>query len=247
VTHDEVRELLAAYALDALRPEEAGQVEAHLVTCPTCAHELAMLREATADLATGVAQATPPAALRAQILDAAASRPRAAPLPRLWGLGLAAAAALIVVLAGLSVSLNRQVGALRRDNQALSEQVAGVTERVTAQERVLALLANPASRTTPLAGSVPANVRFVYHHETRQGALVVSDLGDPGPDRVYQLWLVAGQEPESAGVFRPVPGRPVIVPVAADFSRFQVVAISVERGPSGALRPSAAPILAGTL
>jgi len=247
VTHDELRELLAPYALDALRPQETRDLEAHLATCEACQRELALLREVAGGLAAGVTVATPPAALRARILDAVAPRPRVVSLPRLWGVGLAAAAALVVVLVGLNVSLNRQIAALSRDNQTLNQQLTAINERLGAQERVLALLANPASRTTPLAGSVPANVRFVFHHDTRQGALVVSDLPDPGADRVYQLWLVAGQDLVSAGIFRPVQGRSVIVPVTADFSRFQVVAISVERGPTGAPRPSGAPILAGTL
>ena len=247
MTHEELRELLAPYALDALRPQEARDLETHLAACETCRRELAMLREVAGDLAAGVATATPPAALRARILDAVTPRPRVVSLPRLWGVGLAAAAALVVVLVGLSISLNRQVTALSRDNRSLNEQLTAINERLGAQERVLALLANPASRTTPLAGSVPANVRFVYHHETQQGALIVSDLRDPGVDLVYQLWLVSGQEPLSAGVFRPIQGRSIIVPVSADFRRFQVVAISVERGPTGAPRPSAAPILAGSL
>lgn len=252
MTHIELRSLIPAYALDALSSEEAREVEAHLPTCDECRRELILMREVAGELATGVPKSTPPESLRTKILlavrpdESIVSIPRvSAPrlpipdgvrfpsiprVPRTWVMGVAA---LAVVLAGVTLSLNQRLAALN--------------DRLAAQERVLALLANTESRTTALAGSVPANVRFVYHHGTQQGALVVTDLQDPGAEQVYQLWLIAGQEPESAGVFRPVAGRPIIIPVKADFSRYQAVAISVERGPQGSQRPTSAPILLGSL
>ena len=229
MTHDELRELIPAYALDALTPGEVREVEAHLPTCEECRHDLRLMREVAGDLAAGVRMVQPPRALRARIFAIAFPR-RARP----WTLGIAAlAAALAVMLAGVSLSLNQRLTAL--------------SERLAAQEQVLALLASPSAKTAALSGSVQAHVRFVYDPARRQGALVVSDLRDPGAEFVYQLWLVAGQEPQSAGVFRPVPGRPIIVPVAADFSRYQVVAISVERGPQGAPRPTSTPVLAASI
>ncbi len=248
--HDELRALLAVYALDALDPEDERAVVAHLATCPDCQQELAALREVAASLATGVPMVQPPASLKAHIMEAiephGQAEPetrsqwprRVVPLPergsRNWTLAAAAlAAVLAVVMVGVNVSLNRQLSTLN--------------DRLGTQEQVLALLASPSAKTTALVGSVQANVRFVYDPVRKQGALVVSDLRDPGSEFVYQLWLVAGETPESAGVFRPVPGRPIIVPVQADFARYQAVAISLERGPSGAPKPSAAPILLATL
>jgi len=233
VTHDELRESLAAYALHALAPVDAREVEAHLETCEECQRDLAVLRQIAGDLASGVAMANPPAALRARVLTAiqpAGARPA---FPRAWALGFAVAAAAAVILAGINVSLSRRLDTL--------------STRLATQEQVLALLASPTTKTATLTGSVQAKVRFVYDPDRKQGALVVSDLGDPGAEFVYQLWLIAGGEPQSAGVFRPVPGRPIIVPVAADFGRYQAVAISVERGPSGAPRPTTKPILVGTI
>ena len=103
------------------------------------------------------------------------------------------------------------------------------------------------ARTAALRGQVQASVRFVYDPLRGQGALIVTGLGDPGADFVYQLWLITGQTPESAGVFRPVAGRTIVVPVKADFVRYQAIAISIELGPTGAPAPSAAPILLATL
>ena len=36
LTHSEIEELLGAYALDALEPEEKAQVEGHLRECIRC-------------------------------------------------------------------------------------------------------------------------------------------------------------------------------------------------------------------
>jgi anti-sigma-K factor RskA len=249
VTHEELRDLLAACALDALPPDDTRAVETHLATCAECRAELAALRETAAGLATGVEAVEPPAALKSRIMrsieagttTAEPGRVPSLPPRRPWPLVAAAlAAALAVVMAGVNVSLTRRLA-------TLGERLTTLNERLTAQEQVLALLASPSAKVASLAGSVQASVRFVYDPARRQGALVASDLRDPGAEFVYQVWLVAGQTPESAGVFKPVAGRPIIVPVQADFSRYQAVAISIERGPGGAAQPSAAPILLATL
>lgn len=231
--HDELRESIAAYALNALSPEDAREVEAHLETCDECRRDLKALREVAAGLATGVAPANLPAGLRARVLSAVQPQRTAPAVPRLWAAGFAVAAVIAAMLGGISISLNQRLAALN--------------ERLAAQEQVLALLASPTTKSATLSGSVQAKVRFVYDPDRKQGALVVSDLGDPGAEFVYQLWLVAGTEPQSVGVFRPAPGQPIIVPVAADFGRYQLVAISIERGPGGAPKPTTKPILAGTI
>lgn len=130
---------------------------------------------------------------------------------------------------------------------SVNQQMRALEERLAVQERAVVLLTAPSARTVELTGNVQASVRFVFDPARQEGALIVIDLRDPGRELVYQLWLVAGAQPESAGVFRPQPDRPVILPVSADFRRYQAVAISVERGPLGASQPSATPILAGRL
>jgi anti-sigma factor RsiW len=233
MTHDEIRESLPGYALSALAPEELRDVEAHLAACEECRRELVVFEEAASSLAAGFAPEEPPAALRGRVLDAVRPRGRTVRLGRGWTAALAAAAAVILVLAGLAVSLEQRLTAL--------------TTRTASEAQALALLADPASRVVTLSGSAAGSVRFVFDPTSGRGALVATGLRDPGPDLVYQLWLVAGATPRSAGVFRPASGTPVIVAVGADFPRYQAVAISVEHGPNGAPRPSAAPVLVGRL
>ena len=234
MTHEELAELLPAQALDALSPEESRAVETHLQTCEICRRDLASLHQTTAQMAVATSPATPPAQLRRRIMSAIRPQAPVLSLPRRWAIGLAAAAAAVVVIATLSVA-------------SFSRQVALLQQRIAAQERVLGILASPSAKTSVLAGSIEAGVRFVYDPARQQGALIVTDLRDPGRQSVYQLWLVAGAAPESAGVFRPATGRPVVIPVRADFTKYQAVAISVERAPFGAVQPTTTPILVGKI
>jgi len=236
MTHEELRELLPAYALHALTADEARVLEAHLADCEVCQRDLAALREVTATLAQSIPAVEPPAELRARLLSSVRQlRPSRLSIPRSWVIGgAAAAAAIIIALAGVSLSLNHRL-------TELGAQLA-------AQERILVLLANPSARSVALTGPGPTGVRLIYTPERHEGILVAETLDDPGPDFVYQLWLIAGQEPESAGVFRPAADRrPLIVPITADFTRYGVIAITRERGPVGARRPTSSPILAGKL
>jgi anti-sigma-K factor RskA len=233
MTHNEVRESIPGYALHALALEEAQDVEAHLATCEECRRELAFFREVTASLAAGVATQEPPAGLRSLVLDAVRPPRRTGRAHPGWAIALAATAAIVVVLAGIVL--------------LLEQRLTSLSTRVESEARALVLLASPTARVATLSGSGAGSVRFVFDPTSGRGALIAAGLRDPGPDLVYQLWLVAGTTPQSAGVFRPVPGAPVIVAVGADFPRYQAVAISVERGPRGAARPSAAPILVGRL
>jgi anti-sigma-K factor RskA len=104
-------DLTAAYALDALEPDEAEAYERHLSQCEECRAQLAELNEGATALAFNVVAPAPPARLLKSILDAAAAeRSNVVPLRRRnWvarGLTVAAAVAACVVV-GLVVSLNR--------------------------------------------------------------------------------------------------------------------------------------------
>ena len=59
LTHHEIEELLGAYALDAVAPEEAEAVELHLRDCPRCRAEVAEHRETAAVLAYAGSPAPP--------------------------------------------------------------------------------------------------------------------------------------------------------------------------------------------
>ncbi|MEA2375383.1 MAG: hypothetical protein QOD53_1846, partial [Thermoleophilaceae bacterium] len=113
--HD-CRELLGGYVLDALEPDEAQAVRAHLAACPDCSREHAGLAQLPALLeAAGPAEITPvkpPPALEDAVVDGFArewrpARPRrtrrwlARPLP----VAVAAAAAAVLITLAVSAGL----------------------------------------------------------------------------------------------------------------------------------------------
>jgi len=54
MTHEQVLDLLATFALDAVEADEYEQIEEHLATCPRCRAELDALREVAAALGNSV-------------------------------------------------------------------------------------------------------------------------------------------------------------------------------------------------
>jgi anti-sigma-K factor RskA len=107
----DLHDLTAAYALDALDPDEVEAYERHLSQCEECREQLAELNGTATALAFNTVAPVPPPRLRESILDAAAAeRTNVVPLPRRrWvarGLGLAAAAAACIVV-GVAVSLSQ--------------------------------------------------------------------------------------------------------------------------------------------
>ncbi|MGD8200871.1 anti-sigma factor domain-containing protein [Ornithinimicrobium sp. W1679] len=69
---DQVHDLAAAYALDAVDETERVRFEAHLEGCSDCTAVVQELREAAVDLSAGL-EVAPPAALRRRVLDTVAA------------------------------------------------------------------------------------------------------------------------------------------------------------------------------
>jgi anti-sigma-K factor RskA len=104
----EIHDLAAAYALDALDPEDRWTYERHLDTCDRCREEVAALRESAGELAYAAEEAEPPAELRDRILAAARAEPRTAtvvPLRRRWLFPATAAAAAAAACAAVGLGL----------------------------------------------------------------------------------------------------------------------------------------------
>lgn len=245
MTHDEIEELLGAYALDAVDPAERDLVDAHLVTCARCRAEVAAHREVAAMIAfagdpapEGVWQriagtldeAPPRLALPAEatVLGAAPSRRRRWSLPAA-AVALAAAAAVVAVL---GVQLGDQA---RRIDQ-LEAMVADPL-----QPALQAALDQPGARVLELAS---ADGRLVVRGAVTsdgRGYLRATTLRSLAPDRTYQLWGAADGALVSLGVLGPDPGI-----VAFRDEGYGLFAITDESAP-GVVRSTRTPVVAGSI
>ena len=214
MNHDELSELVAAYALDAVEPDEVTLVEEHLAACPRCRAELAEHREVTALLAhTGapapdgvwdriaasIDEGPTPAAPDLELGDVLpfrrkteqappASRPERA--NRLaWVLG--SAAAVIIALLGVQVA--------RQDRQ-LSDVRAQLETRTTDSEVDLLLRDQDAEVVELASPSGELLVRAVVDDDGR-GFLLAHALPELPAGKTYQLWGVgATEQPLSLGL-----------------------------------------------
>lgn len=226
-------ELTAAYALDALEPEERRAYEAHLATCSQCQDDLASFWETTEALAVAASGPAPSPTLRERILAGARAEPsqdvvslesrrrRTAPV-----LGAVAAIAAVVALAvgiwatSLSSDLDETRAALERERAAA------------------AIVADPAARTVDLTSG---SGRLVVAQDGR-AVLVLPDLGPAPSGQTYQAWIIEDDNPISAGIFPGEEGLDVVL-VDGDVADGEIVAVTVEQA-GGAETPTLPPIVA---
>ena len=264
-THEELMELAGLLPLGTLDAEDERQVEEHLRGgCSECAGALRAAAEVADALAEAEAPLEPSPGLRARILARAgegmpdAAAPRRRPSAR-FALAFAAAAGVLVALGlglevrGLRAALEGTRAQVARLEAALGdagEQRAGLEGQLAAAERTLEELTAQQTRAVSLAATGPlpgASARAFLDPESRRLVLVVYELPPPPPGRSYQLWVIVGGEPVSAGVFDVGPsGRARHAAVALPPIEGPVtIAVTVE--PAGGLpKPSGPIVLAGS-
>ena len=222
---DALHDLTAAYALDALDPEDARRYEAHLAHCKRCHDELAELSETASALAYATEASAPPPELRARILEQArAERPNVVPLRPRWLRPVIAAAAVAACAAiGLGLWAVSLSGTLDRREAQLADQ-----------QSVTQILAAPGSHKISFSRGT-----LVVAPDGR-GALVLNKLAEPGSDRTYEAWVADGGVPQPAGLF--AGGTTVVVPLAKPVRPGATVMVTQEKA-GGTDAPSQAPFV----
>jgi len=225
---EDLHDLVAPYALDALDPGEREAFERHLEACTRCRDQLAELQPAAAALAYAES-AEPAAQLRERILEAARAENggKVVQFPRRrWLLPAtattAAAAAVVAIGVGLwAASLSRD---LDRERSAKASYARAVE------------LLGDGAQLTRLANAEGG----LLVAPDGAAALVVCGLAPAPKEKTYEAWVIQGETPRPAGLFRGGSGcRPVLldrhVPPGAQ------VAVTLER--SGGAKQPTGPIL----
>lgn len=190
LTHEQIRGLLEAYALDILAEDEAQVVARHLQGCADCRADLAAYRRVTDELAFATPDEALDAALDAALKQRLMARIQtreqetgAQPSAGVWEKIAAAlqgwqpVAVALAILIVLSIALWWQQG---RNVQNEGERQITLTGTDAAPE---------------------ARGVIQFGADTDRGTLVVEGLPLLAPDRQYQLWLIKDGDRVSGGVF----------------------------------------------
>lgn len=230
-----IHDLAAAYALDALEPEDRVAFEDHLEGCAACRDEVASFHHVGAALALATAGPEPRPELRDRILAAAAAEPRnvvaLAPHRRRLAVPVLAVAAAAAAVAAI---------ALGAWATSLSGRLDDTRAALTSEQRATAVLGDPASRRLALAAG---DGRLVVGSGGR-AVLVLDRLPAAGSGRTYQAWVVAAGAPTPAGLFQSA-GDTTVVAVSAAVPDGAVVAVTIEPS-GGSERPTSDPLAAST-
>lgn len=225
--HDEIGELLGAYALNAVDADERAMIDAHLLECPQCRAEVndhrevaALLGNAGGDapeglwarIASTLDEAPPPMRLPLAVPSAVVPLAARRRVGRVLAASLGAAAA--VVIAVLGVEVVRQEDELDRLNAALQDDAM-----LSAANLALLDPAAVQSRLTSPDGTLSASA-VVLPDGT--GYLLVEDLPALDPTRTYQLWGQTGSGLISLGVLGADPPKVLAFQAGGDVAALAI-------------------------
>jgi len=219
---DGIHELTAGYALDALDDDERRAYEDHLQGCERCRDELASFGDVAGALALAAAGPEPSPDLRDRVLAAARAEPQnvvpLAPRQR-RGLPTAAFAVAAAVAAAVAIGLGIYAASLKSD----------------LDDARTALSSPPA--VVPIEG---ADGRLVVTGDGKAW-LALSELPAAPAGKTYEVWVIEGNTPRSAGLFAGAPS-PTLVRVERPVPDKAVVAVTLEAA-GGASAPTTTPVV----
>ena len=228
----EAHTLAGPYAMDAISAPDRARFERHLTRCEDCTREIASLREATARLATAAA-VSPPPALKARVMAAAAATRQRPPVPepeaalrtwpfrtwllRTWPLRtwqgrpaprkrLAMAAGAVAAAAAVVVAVVFGVS-----NGGMQDQLSRA--QASSQQVAAVLTARDA---TMMTGAVHGGgtVTIVMSHSRHELVFTAASLHALPTSRGYELWLI-GPAGDRAVIMLPPARHGMTGPVVA--------------------------------
>jgi len=241
-----IEELLPFYALDALNDEERELVESYLAEHPEAREQLNELHSGASALPYGIPPVEPPRRVKQSLMarvnaDAnarAGSQGRALRpsfrtilglmkgenILRTFTLGIATLAIVWIMI------LNGKISQLQTQITGLRETVASQTNSL---EQIIANLPPSNVITVSLQGTAVqprAHGQLIADPKEQSAVLVISGLPKLKANQTYQVWLIAGDKPVSAGLLTvDENGQGVVIVTSGEaISSFQSLGISVE-------------------
>jgi anti-sigma-K factor RskA len=143
------------------------------------------------------------------------------------------------------------IQAERQELRQIQGAMATLQTELAEREQALRLLSAPQVRLVHLTGLGPspgATGQLLWNPVTRAGLLSTAGLPPTPPDRIYELWAIAGDEPITAGIFPVDEGRHALLRLSPlpTTKRFNKFAVTLE--PAGGVpKPTGPMLLLGSL
>jgi len=258
---DQFRELIEAYALGALDPQQRASLEAHLATgCADCTKALDEARWVVSQLAYLAPEVRPSEMLRGRLLQTVRAEAHAAKPARLasaipfWMWGAVAAALLFTIYSSWeTVQLNRTIQETNAKAQAEIAKRQELQEQFAIAQREAVILTDPRSIKIPLGtdNKQMPKMEAVWHAKL---GIVVSGLNVPAPSgtRTLQLWLIPktpGGKPIPSLTLRPdAEGKYVLLVANPPDAIESTKALAITEEPAGgSAQPTTKPIWLGAI
>ncbi|HEU0167285.1 MAG TPA: anti-sigma factor [Chloroflexota bacterium] len=205
ISHADLREMIAPYALGALDQPELGLMEQHLSDCAFCANLAREASDVSHYLAFSPMQHAAPSQAVQRLLDSIQAQPPVRSLqaasagatgerrriPRWWRLTSAAAvpvAASLALAMGMAGWNVRLMGELKEDHQ----EMATLHQRLASQSHALLMVTSQSAVTRALESTAlapSAQVRLIMDAESNSAMVMADHLPSLPNDRIYEVWL----------------------------------------------------------
>jgi anti-sigma-K factor RskA len=209
---DQFRELIEAYALGALDPEERAVLEAHLATgCSDCAKAVEEARWLVSQLAYAAPEAAPSDMLKGRLMQTvraeAQSQARPHVLPAksaipfwLWA-GVAALLVFSIYSAWNTRHLQDEIRQANDRAAGLLQERQKTQQQLEAAKREAMIMMDPNSVKITAAGNNAQGLQLEAKWNPQWGIVVMGNkIPMPSPHHVLQLWFI----PKAPGA-KPMP------------------------------------------
>ena len=249
-SHQDIQELLGAFALDAVDEDERDLVEAHLAGCPRCRAEVATHRETAALLAHGGDRA--PEGIWARITESLEETPPEidmAPMSSLddarerrnqRSISLRAAAAMGAVAAALTAFFGWRIGVQEQRLDQVAAEFRELETKDGLRRAATVALAAPDAEQVRLASFDGKTGVHVVRLPNGTGFAVADGLAALPADRTYQLWALRDDAKISLGLLGQDPD------VAAFQMAGPVLGFAITEEVAGGVKePTQSPVVVG--
>lgn len=240
-----VTDLIPAYVLGALEPDEVDLVERHLEGCAACSAELRIQRRVAEELLVAATQRSAPPQVRERLME------------QIRALGAAPSAQGAPPAAATEAEQTpphvapRSSSRIARAWQAAFGRVGASTGDDEVDQELRDLMLDPESIVITVSGTPDApaaTARLIASPQRSKAVLLASGLKAPGVGRAYQIWFLRDGQPVPNALFVvDRRGRGLsLATLGAPLGSFDTVAVTPEPE-SGSPSPTGPIVLAGAL